>query len=60
MNNMKSMLKVASIFKDETDVNINNNSNRTNQTTNTTNNIQSISGTNNNQTYNQNEPNFFL
>ena len=60
MNNMKSMLKVASIFKDETDVNINNNSNRTNQATNTTNNIQSISGTNNNQTYNQNEPNFFL
>ena len=60
MNNMKSMFKVASIFKDETDVSINNNSKQTNNIAKVTDSIQNTSDIKNNQTYNQNEPNFFL
>lgn len=52
-NNMRSMLKVASIFKDETDnTNINQPENK---------NIKNTTTTNNNGMFNnQNEPNFFL
>lgn len=55
-NNMRSIVKVASIFKDETDANLTNNpttttNNSTNSTTTSTNNIN---------TSNQNKPNFFL
>lgn len=52
-NNMRSMLKVASIFKDETDnTNINQPENE---------NIKNTTTTNNNGMFNnQNEPNFFL
>lgn len=60
MNNMKSMLKVASVFKDATDVN---NEHKTNNNIN--NNIKSTTDNFNNQSSTensimQNEPNFFL
>lgn len=59
MNNMKSMLKVASVFKDATDVNSENTSNdRSNNIKSTTDNFNNQSSTKTNIT--QNEPNFFL
>ena len=59
MNNMKSMLKVASVFKDATDVNSENTSNdRNNNIKSTTDNFNNQSSTKTNIT--QNEPNFFL
>lgn len=66
MGNMKSMLKIASIFKDETDTStrtsVNTSSNeittRTNEDTPKENDTR-ITSTNTNQTLN-NEPNFFL
>lgn len=59
MNNMKSMLKVASVFKDATDVNSENTSNdRSNNIKSTTDNFNNQNSTKTNIT--QNEPNFFL
>ena len=65
VNNMKSMIKIASIFKDETDTtpvrtqnNISQNTNQT-QTSNITKESDTISSTTINQN-NNNEPNFFL
>ena len=59
MNNMKSMLKVASVFKDATDVNSENTSNdRSNNIKSTTENFNNQNSTKTNIT--QNEPNFFL
>lgn len=63
MNNMKSMLKIASIFKDETDTN--NNTNITSNNIEKTQDIEvnkndtSITSTTTNK-INNNEPNFFL
>ena len=56
MNNMRSMLKVASVFKDATDVNSENISN--NNIKSTTDNFNNQNSTKTNIT--QNEPNFFL
>ncbi len=59
MNNMKSMLKVASVFKDATDVNSENtSSDRSNNIKSTTDNFNNQNSTKTNIT--QNEPNFFL
>ena len=60
MNNMKSMLKVASVFKDATDVNNEHktNNNINNNIKSTTDNFNNQSSTENNIM--QNEPNFFL
>lgn len=60
MNNMKSMLKVASVFKDATDVNNEHKSNNNinNNIKSTTDNFNNQSSTENNIM--QNEPNFFL
>ena len=60
-NNMKSMLKVASLFKDETDPPIRNNvSSNTNKNTNTSNsNIIENKNTITNNSY-SNSPNFFI
>lgn len=58
INNMKSMLKVASIFKDETDTNTNTNSNTKNTTTSSSDTIENNNYKN--DTYNHNEPNFFI
>ena len=60
MNNMKSMLKVASVFKDATDVNNEHkpNNNINNNIKSTTDNFNNQSSTENNIM--KNEPNFFL
>ena len=60
-NNMKSMLKVASLFKDETDPPIRNNvSSNTNKNTNTSNNnVKENKNTITNNSY-SNSPNFFI
>lgn len=65
-NNMKSMLKVASLFKDETDPipsrNNNNNSNNSNNKQNNINNNNEIEKENTiiNNNYSNNSPNFFI
>lgn len=55
INNMRSMIKIASVFKDETDTKkVNNNINNTQKE-------NSTKSTTSNNTYNyNNEPNFFL
>lgn len=60
-NNMKSMLKVASLFKDETDPPVRNNvSSNTNKNTNTSNsNVIENKNTITNNSY-SNSPNFFI
>ena len=76
LGNMRSMLKIASVFKDETDSNIRNTTkqnttltneniitkenNNLNKTSNTKKNDTSISSTTVNQLSFNNEPNFFL
>ena len=73
IGNMKSMLKIASVFKDETDTNIRNVNNTTTsesrsstenintvETSSTKGNDTSITSTNINRSLVNNEPNFFL
>ncbi len=59
INNMKSMIKIASVFKDETDAKKPNNSNKNNEISKKENSTTSSTTPNNNYNYN-NEPNFFL
>ena len=61
-NNMKSMLKVASLFKDETDPPARNNTNNTNNNKNNNNSINDVIEKENTITNNSysNSPNFFI
>lgn len=59
INNMRSMIKIASVFKDETDTKKTNTSNKNNQEIKKENSTQESTTSNNNYNYN-NEPNFFL
>lgn len=60
INNMKSMIKIASVFKDETDTKKTKNSTQNNQDIKKENSTQGTT-LNNNYNYNyNNEPNFFL